>query len=89
MFDLSNIVPYIQKFHRHPVTGAELHLRDIIQLNFHKNAEGEFHDPVINKVFTEHTHIVAIKTTGNIYAWEVRPPSIAGIMHLKDVAKNL
>ena len=72
VYDLGNIVPYVQKFHRHPVTGAELHLREVIHLTFHKNAEGEFHDPVINKVFTEHTHIVAIKTTGNVYAWEVR-----------------
>lgn len=71
VYDLSNIVPYIQKFHKHPVTGAELHLRDVIQLTFHKNAEGEYHDPVLNKVFTEHTHIVAIKTTGNVYAYEV------------------
>jgi peptidyl-prolyl cis-trans isomerase-like protein 2 len=31
---------------------------------------GEFHCPVMNKVFTEHTHIVAIKTTGNVFCWE-------------------
>lgn len=82
VYDLSNIVPYIQKFHKHPVTGAELHLRDVIQLTFHKNAEGEYHDPVLNKVFTEHTHIVAIKTTGNVYAYEA-------IEQLNIKAKNL
>ena len=26
----------------------------------------EYHDPVTFKVFTEHTHIVAIATSGNI-----------------------
>ena len=71
VYDLSNIVPYIQHFHRHPVTGADLHLKDIIQLTFHKNAAGEYHCPVLNKVFTEHTHILAVKPSGNVYCGEV------------------
>jgi hypothetical protein len=25
---------------------------------------------VLGKVFTEHTHIVAVKATGNVYSWE-------------------
>lgn len=32
---------------------------------------GEFHCPVLNKVFTEFTHIVAVKTTGNVFCYEV------------------
>jgi hypothetical protein len=69
--DIVNLVPYIQKFGRHPVTGQPLALRDIVQLKFHKNADGEYQCPVLNKVFTESTHIVAIKATGNVYCWEV------------------
>ncbi|PSC74703.1 peptidyl-prolyl cis-trans isomerase CYP65 [Micractinium conductrix] len=68
--DIVNAVPYIQKFHKHPVSGAPLELKDLIRLHFHKNADGEYHCPVLNKVFTEHTHIVAIKPTGNVYCWE-------------------
>uniref|UniRef100_A0A803KY99 PPIase cyclophilin-type domain-containing protein n=1 Tax=Chenopodium quinoa TaxID=63459 RepID=A0A803KY99_CHEQI len=30
----------------------------------------EFHCPVLNKVFTEFTHIVAVKTTGNVFCYE-------------------
>ena len=71
MYDLANIVPYVQKFHRHPVTGEELQLKDIIQLTFHKNAAGEFHCPVLNKAFTEHTHIMAVRPSGNVYSAEV------------------
>ena len=71
VYDLSNIVPYIQQFHRHPVTGAELQLKDIVQLTFHRNAAGEYHCPVLNKSFTEHTHILAVKPTGNVYCGEV------------------
>lgn len=72
-YDITNIVPYVMKFKKHPVTGDPLLLKDVIKLNFHKNSDGEYMCPVLNKVFTEHTHIVAIKPTGNVYCWEVCP----------------
>ncbi|CAD5336123.1 unnamed protein product [Arabidopsis thaliana] len=65
VFEITTIVPYIRKFGKHPVTGAPLKGEDLIPLIFHKNSEGEYHCPVLNKVFTEFTHIVAVKTTGN------------------------
>lgn len=70
VFDLMSIVPYIKKFGKHPVTGALLKQEDLIPLIFHKNSDGEFHCPVLNKVFTEFTHIVAVKTTGNVFCYE-------------------
>lgn len=72
MYDVVNIVTYVQKFKRHPVSGEPLALKDIITLTFHKNADGEYHCPVLHKVFTESTHIVAIKGTGHVYCYEVR-----------------
>jgi len=35
-FDIVNIVPYVQKHGKHPVTGQPLKLADLIRLNFHK-----------------------------------------------------
>ncbi|GFP90289.1 peptidyl-prolyl cis-trans isomerase cyp65 [Phtheirospermum japonicum] len=70
VFDVLNIVPYIRKYGRHPVTGVQLKQEDLIPLTFHKSSEGEFHCPVLNKVFTEFTHIVAVKTTGNVFCYE-------------------
>lgn len=70
VFDIMHIRPYIRKYGKHPVTGAPLKNEDLITLNFHKNSEGEFHCPVLDKVFTEFTHIVAIKTTGNVFCYE-------------------
>lgn len=32
---------------------------------------GEYQCPVLNKVFTEYSHIVAVKTTGNVFSYEV------------------
>ncbi|XP_052205283.1 peptidyl-prolyl cis-trans isomerase CYP65 isoform X2 [Diospyros lotus] len=70
LFDVLNIIPYIRKYGKHPVTGAPLRQEDLIPLVFHKNSEGEYHCPVLNKVFTEFTHIVAVKTTGNVFCYE-------------------
>lgn len=50
VYDIVNIVSYIQKFKRHPTNGEPLALRDIITLNFAKNAEGKYHCPVLHKV---------------------------------------
>ena len=62
-----NIIPYIKKYKRNPVTGQPLKMTDLIKLNFHKNPKGEYHDPISFKIFTDFTHIVAIKTSGNVY----------------------
>ncbi|KAL8168337.1 hypothetical protein V2J09_009836 [Rumex salicifolius] len=70
VFEIMHITPYIRKYGRNPVTGAPLKLEDLIPLTFHKNSDGEFQCPVLNKVFTEFTHIVAVKTTGNVYCYE-------------------
>ncbi|GFR52819.1 hypothetical protein Agub_g15442, partial [Astrephomene gubernaculifera] len=70
VYDITSIVPYIMKYKRHPVSGEPLQLKDITRLNFAKNADGEFQCPVMGKVFTEHTHIVAVKPSGNVYCWE-------------------
>jgi len=35
-----------------------------------KNEDGEYCDPVTFKVFTDNTHIVAIRTSGNVFAWD-------------------
>ncbi|KAG2449452.1 hypothetical protein HYH02_005599 [Chlamydomonas schloesseri] len=70
VYDIASIVPYIMKFKKHPVSGEPLALKDLTRLNFSKNGDGEWVCPVMGKVFTEHTHIVAIKPTGNVYCWE-------------------
>ncbi|KXS11901.1 cyclophilin-like protein, partial [Gonapodya prolifera JEL478] len=70
IFDLMNIVPFLRKYGIHPVTGEKLAMKDLIKLNFYKNPSGEFHCPVTFKPFGEHTKIVAVRPTGNVYSWE-------------------
>ncbi|ORX38871.1 hypothetical protein BD324DRAFT_617632 [Kockovaella imperatae] len=67
LFDLLNIVPYVRKFKSNPVSGKPLETTQLIKLNFFKNSEGNYHDPITYKVFSPHIHIVFLKTTGNVF----------------------
>ena len=70
IFDLTNILPWIKKHGTNPVDGSALKSSELIKLNFAKNDEGEYVDPVTFKVFTDNTHIVALRNTGNVFAWD-------------------
>ncbi|KAL9122399.1 MAG: hypothetical protein Q9187_001050 [Circinaria calcarea] len=69
-FDLTNILPWLKKHGTNPVTGLPLKSSELIKLNFAKNDEGEMVDPVTFKVFTDNTHIVALRNTGNVFAYD-------------------
>ncbi|XP_030895298.1 RING-type E3 ubiquitin-protein ligase PPIL2 isoform X1 [Leptonychotes weddellii] len=70
VFDLLNIVPWLKKYGTNPSNGEKLDGRSLIKLNFAKNKEGKYHCPVLFTVFTNNTHIVAVRTTGNVYTYE-------------------
>ena len=85
-FDVLNIVPFVRKHHKHPLTGEPLELKQLTRLTFHKNSEGEYACPVLNKAFTDSSHIVAVKTTGNVYSWQaieelnIRPKNLRDLL---------
>ncbi|ORY78083.1 cyclophilin-like domain-containing protein [Leucosporidium creatinivorum] len=70
VYDLLSIIPFIRQHGTDPITGKKLAAGELIKLNFFKNADGLYHDPVTFKLFNEHTHIVAIKSSGNVFARE-------------------
>ncbi|KDE05683.1 hypothetical protein MVLG_03917 [Microbotryum lychnidis-dioicae p1A1 Lamole] len=70
VYDLWSIIPFLRQHGTDPKTGTKLGPGDLTKLTFHRNAQGSYHDPVTFKPFNEHTHIVAIKTSGNVYAYE-------------------
>ena len=49
------------KHDTNPTNGKLLKQQDLIKLNFAKNDGGEYVDPVTFKVFTDNTHIVAVR----------------------------
>ncbi|KAL8712169.1 MAG: hypothetical protein Q9220_003603 [cf. Caloplaca sp. 1 TL-2023] len=70
IFDITNILPWLKKHGTNPVTGADLKSGDLVKLYFHKNDDGEMVDPVTYKVFTDNTHVVALKNTGNVFTYD-------------------
>lgn len=70
VFDLLYILPFIKKYKVNPCTGKPLDAKGLVKLKFSKNAAGEFHCPVMFKVFNNSTHIAVIKTTGNVFCYE-------------------
>ncbi len=61
---------HLSQLGRNPVTGAKLEAKQLIKLNFHKNAKGEIHCPITFKVLTESSYIVAIRPSGNVYNYD-------------------
>ncbi|KAL2146068.1 hypothetical protein VTI28DRAFT_5407 [Corynascus sepedonium] len=87
IFDVEVIGAWLEKHKTNPVNGEPLAAKDLIRLNFARNADtadkddrngaptdgkGDFVDPVTFKVFTDNTHIVAIRhgNYANVFAWE-------------------
>jgi peptidyl-prolyl cis-trans isomerase-like 2 len=70
MFEFEHLFSFVRKHKRNPVTANPMTTADIIKLNMAKNPDGLWHCPVTFKVFNNNTHIVAIRPTGHVYAYE-------------------
>jgi peptidyl-prolyl cis-trans isomerase-like protein 2 len=70
IFELTHILPWIKKHGTDPTTGQALTPDGLIKLNFKKNEEDKYVDPVTFKVLTDNTHIVALKPTGNVFSYD-------------------
>ena len=81
VFDLLNLVPYVRKHNSNPITGQPMTSQDIIRLSMAKNSEGQWHCPVTCKVFNNVSHVVAIKSTGNVFSYDA-------VLELNIKAKN-
>eukprot|EP00667_Euglena_gracilis_P006280 EG_transcript_6327 len=69
-FDKETILQYLDKYGTHPRTGEPLKVGDLFSLVFNKNSDGEDCCPITMKVFNDHSHLVAIRTTGRVYHFD-------------------
>ncbi|KAI0931894.1 hypothetical protein AcW1_000828 [Taiwanofungus camphoratus] len=68
VFDLVNIIPWLKQHdNTNPITKEPLTPADLVTLHYSRKPSGEIHDPISFKPFSEHSHIVAIVTTGNVF----------------------
>ncbi|OAL33507.1 hypothetical protein AYO20_07193 [Fonsecaea nubica] len=72
IFDHENILRWLLKHDTNPTNGKPLKQQDLIKLNFAKNDSDEYVDPVTFKVFTDNTHIVAVRhgESANVFAYD-------------------
>lgn len=74
IFESSNILPYVLEHKKDPVTGEELHSRDLITLNMSRDEEQQWCCPVLTKPFSKHTKIVAVvqpnHESATVYSYE-------------------
>ncbi|KYQ94037.1 cyclophilin-type peptidylprolyl cis-trans isomerase [Tieghemostelium lacteum] len=70
IYDMLNIIPFVKKHNIDPVTGKPLTIKDLFKVHFHKNSKNEYICPILEKVFTDHSHIVMIKSSGNVYSYD-------------------
>ncbi|KIW90994.1 uncharacterized protein Z519_08777 [Cladophialophora bantiana CBS 173.52] len=72
IFDHENILRWLLKHDTNPTNGKPLKQQDLIKLNFAKNDSDEYVDPVTFKVFTDNTHIVAVRhgDSANVFAYD-------------------
>ena len=67
------------------MSGQPLAASDLVKLHFHRNTDGQYACPVLYKPFTQHTHIVAIKPTGNVYCYDAVKQMNLKTNHLCDL----
>ena len=70
VYELENILPYVQKYGKNPLTGNEMSPSDLIRLIYHKNGSNEYFCPITLNTFTDFSHIVANRKTGNVYSYD-------------------
>lgn len=72
IFDHENILRWLLKHETNPTDGTPLKQGDLIKLEFARNAQDEYVDPVTYKVFTDNTHMVAIRhgASANVFAYD-------------------
>ncbi|KAL7051001.1 hypothetical protein ACKWTF_004290 [Chironomus riparius] len=77
VFELEPIAKFVKQFKKNPVTGEPLDVKKgLTKLTFANNTNDDseemarFQCPALFKPFTKNSHVVYIKTTGNVFSYE-------------------
>eukprot|EP01053_Blabericola_migrator_P001688 Blabericola_migrator_1__1687@NODE_1453_length_4517_cov_58_306742_g960_i0_p2_GENE_NODE_1453_length_4517_cov_58_306742_g960_i0NODE_1453_length_4517_cov_58_306742_g960_i0_p2_ORF_typecomplete_len545_score119_44Pro_isomerase/PF00160_21/4_5e55Rtf2/PF04641_12/1_1e25Rtf2/PF04641_12/4_6e03Ubox/PF04564_15/1_6e06Ubox/PF04564_15/1_5Ubox/PF04564_15/2e03zfNse/PF11789_8/0_13zfNse/PF11789_8/6_3e05zfNOSIP/PF15906_5/0_0031zfNOSIP/PF15906_5/1_3e03Exo84_C/PF16528_5/2_7e03Exo84_C/PF16528_5/0_022C_adapt/PF08793_10/0_ len=70
IFDKDALLEWLKEYSQNPVTGKPLKRDKLVELEFHRSVEGEYHCPITYKVFNNHSAIVANKKSRHVYSKE-------------------
>lgn len=70
IFEILHIMQFLKKHKKNPVNSQPLKFKDLLHLTMDKNQQGQWRCPVTFKTFTDKSKVVAIRTSGHVYAWE-------------------
>lgn len=72
VFDFDEIATWLELNQNNlcPISNHPIKLQDLVDLHWYRNKDGKYHCPITFNVFSNHSHIVAIKSSGNVYSWE-------------------
>lgn len=66
----AHLVAFIEQHHQSPATGEKASIDDILILHISQNERQMSQDPVSMREFTDHSHLVAIRTSGHVYLYD-------------------
>lgn len=67
VYERAHLVAFLEKYRVSPASGRAASADDVCMLHFARNERGHYYDPVSCKELTDHSHLVAIRPTGNVY----------------------
>jgi len=70
VFECDYIIKFLEKFKVHPITGQNVGVSDLIELNFHRNNDSVYHCPVTYKIFNQYSKIIANRKSGHVYSYD-------------------
>ena len=89
IFENKYIIPYIAKFHKNPISGNNMTVKDLIHLNIKRGNNGDLLCPISLKELNYNMKIIAIKETGNVYSYDVYKKLNKDISNYKDLLTDI
>ncbi|KAI3624016.1 cyp8 [Malassezia furfur] len=70
VYERANLERFLDKYHVSPASGRPASRDEILALHMARNERGQLYDPVSCKELTDHSHLVAVKPTGNVFLYD-------------------
>lgn len=70
VYERANLERFLDKYGVSPATGRPAKREEVRELHIGRNERGNLYDPVSCKELTDHSHLVAVRPTGNVFLYD-------------------